>query len=125
MSENNLEIIVGEGTCGRASGSVDILAQFRKNAPEANIHSVGCVGMCHAEVMVEIRNGDGKYHLYGNVDKKGVAKILKFHRGEDELPEELLLSSSDQPELEGGQYLARQTRLALRNVGQLDPTSIA
>jgi len=124
MSNGNLEIIVGEGTCGRASGSNIVIEQFAKLAPEVVINTVGCVGMCHAEVMVEVRNGDGKYHLYGNVDKKGVGKILKFHRNEGELPEDLLLSSSDQPDLRGGQYLARQTRLALRNVGKLDPTSI-
>ncbi len=124
MSDGRLEIIVGEGTCGRASGSDEILALFRKNAPEANIRSVGCVGMCHAEVMVEVRDEGGNSHMYGNVDKKGVGKILKFHRGEDELPEELLLSASDNPDLEGGQYLTRQTRLALRNVGTIDPTDM-
>jgi len=124
MSDNHLQIIVGEGTCGRASGSGIVLAQFEKSAPEAAIQTVGCVGMCHAEVMVEVRSDNDRYHLYGNVDKKGVGKILKFHRGQGDLPEELLLSSTDQPDLRGGQYLARQTRLALRNVGKLDPTSI-
>ncbi len=124
MSDSNLEIIVGEGTCGRASGSTEVLGLFRKNAPDANIHSVGCVGMCHAEVMVEVRDNEGKSFMYGNVDKKVVTKILKFHRGEDELPEDNLLTSSDNPETEGGQYLSRQTRVALRNVGMMDPTSI-
>lgn len=124
MSDSNLEIIVGEGTCGRASGSTDVIALFEKNAPEATIRSVGCVGMCHAEVMVEVRDDAGNSHLYGNVDKKGVNKILKFHRGEDKLPQEMLLSTKDQPELEGGQYLSRQTRLALRNVGTIDPTDM-
>ncbi len=122
MSYQNLEIIVGEGTCGRASGSSEVMAQFQKAAPDATIRTVGCVGMCHAEVMVEVRDAEGKSHLYGNVDKKGVSKILKFHSGEGELPEELLLTSTDQPETEGGQYLVRQTRLALRNVGMIDPT---
>lgn len=125
MSDSMLEIIVGEGTCGRASGSVEVLEQFKKSAPEAAIRSVGCVGMCHAEVMVEVRDGAGKSHMYGKVDKKGVASILKFHRGEEALPEGImLLSSSDQPDLQGGQYLTRQTRLALRNVGTIDPTDM-
>ena len=125
MSDSTLEIIVGEGTCGRASGSVEVMAQFQKNAPEANIRSVGCVGMCHAEVMVEVRDGEGKSHMYGNVDKKSVASILKFHRGEEGLSEKLtLLANTDQPELQGGQYLTSQTRLALRNVGTIDPTDM-
>ncbi len=125
MSEQNLEIIVGEGTCGRASGSADVLSQFQTNAPDATIRTVGCVGMCHAEVMVEVRDSAGNSHMYGNVDKKGVTKILKYHRGEGELPEDLLLTSSSDPEREGGQYLTRQTRLALRNVGQIDATDMA
>ncbi len=124
MSEQNLEIIVGEGTCGRASGSAEVLELFKKNAPEASIRTVGCVGMCHAEVMVEVRQG-GKSHMYGNVDKKGVSKILKYHRGEGDLPEEILLTSSDNPDTEGGLYLSRQTRLALRNVGQIDATDMS
>ncbi|MCP5021574.1 MAG: NADH-quinone oxidoreductase subunit F, partial [bacterium] len=124
MSDSKLEIIVGEGTCGRASGSTEIMGLFRKNAPDATIRTVGCVGMCHAEVMVEVIDGDGNSHMYGNVDKKGVTKILKFHRGEDEKPEDMLLSATDDPELEGGQYLTKQTRLALRNVGTIDPTDM-
>jgi len=124
MSDSNLEIIVGEGTCGRASGSTEIMGLFKKNAPDATIRTVGCVGMCHAEVMVEVKDTDGNSHMYGNVDKKGVTKILKFHRGEDELPEEMLLSTTGNPDLEGGQYLTRQTRLALRNVGTIDPTDM-
>ncbi len=124
MSDQNLEIIVGEGTCGRASGSTEVLELFKKNAPDATIRTVGCVGMCHAEVMVEIRQGEKSY-MYGNVDKKGVSKILKFHRGEDELPEDLVLTSSDDPEKEAGQYLSRQTRLALRNVGLIDATDMS
>ncbi len=124
MSDSKLEIIVGEGTCGRASGSTEVIDLFQKNAPEATVRSVGCVGMCHAEVMVEVRDEAGNSHMYGNVDKKGVAKILKFHRGEDELPQDMLLSANDNQELEGGQYLSRQTRLALRNVGTIDPTDM-
>ena len=123
-SDHNLEIIVGEGTCGRASGSTEVLEQFHKKAPGAHIRTVGCVGMCHAEVMVEVRDAEGHDYLYGNVTKKGVGQILQFHRGEDELPEDLLLSTHGRPELEGGQYLKRQTRLALRNVGQIDPTNM-
>lgn len=124
MSDSRLEIIVGEGTCGRASGSAEIIALFQKNAPEAKVRSVGCVGMCHAEVMVEVRDEAGNSHMYGNVDKKGVARILGFHRGEDELPQDMLLAANDDPELEGGKYLTRQTRLALRNVGNIDPTDM-
>ena len=39
MSDSNLEIIVGEGTCGRASGSTEVIALFQKNAPDATVRT--------------------------------------------------------------------------------------
>ncbi len=60
MSDQNLEIIVGEGTCGRAAGSQAVLTSFKELAPMAKVRSVGCVGMCHQEVISEIIDGNKK-----------------------------------------------------------------
>src|SRR3989339_1201169 len=124
MSDQNLEIIVGEGTCGKAAGSLAVLEAFKNLAPTAKIRSVGCVGMCHQEVIAEIIDGAKKSFMYGKLAPKNIQQILDFHRGSGALPTALLLSSTDSPQLEGGLYLKRQTRIALRNVGMLDPTSI-
>ncbi len=115
-------IIVGEGTCGIAAGAKDVFETFRKMVPEAEIKTVGCVGMCHEEVMVEILDDKGDSRLYRKVDKKNIPSILKFHQGEGEVPVELLIRSGKDPK--SVQYLARQTRIALRNVGLLDPKSL-
>ncbi len=115
-------IIVGEGTCGIAAGAKDVFETFRDMAPETEIKTVGCVGMCHEEVMVEIFDDEGGSYLYGKVDKKSIPAILKFHRGEGALPGDHLIRSSVQPD--GAEYLTRQTRIALRNVGRLDPKSL-
>ena len=44
-----LEIIVGEGTCGLAAGAKEVYEVFKKEAPEENVRTVGCVGMCHQD----------------------------------------------------------------------------
>ena len=59
MDANNLTVIVGEGTCGIAAGSKEVIETFQKYAPEMNIRTVGCVGMCHQEVITEVNDGNG------------------------------------------------------------------
>ena len=125
MEANNLNVIVGEGTCGIAAGSKEVIEAFQKHAPEMNIRTVGCVGMCHQEVIAEINDGNGNRHIYGNVTKKTVPQIINFHKGDGELPENQLIFSPDNQDLDKWRYLAHQTRIALRNVGYLDPTSIS
>ncbi len=123
MSNKNLEVVVGEGTCGIAAGSKEVISTFKELLPEAKVRTVGCKGMCHREVIAEVNDG-GKSFLYGDLSKKNVKQVVDFHSGNGDQPKDLLLSSTDDPEKEDGQYLKKQTRIALRNVGELDPTSI-
>ncbi|MFC1745927.1 NADH-ubiquinone oxidoreductase-F iron-sulfur binding region domain-containing protein [Candidatus Riflebacteria bacterium] len=119
------EIIVGEGTCGIAAGSKEVIKSFAENAPGARISTVGCKGMCHEEVMAEIRDpSTGKFFMYGQLSKKNISRVLDFHYGRGDMPEDLLLFSSENPDHEKGNYLKRQTRIALRNVGELNPESL-
>ncbi|MBF0179547.1 MAG: NADH-quinone oxidoreductase subunit NuoF [Magnetococcales bacterium] len=124
MSTGQWIITIGEGTCGIAAGAPEITDLLKKRFPEATFKSVGCVGMCHREVMVEITNPTGHKYLWGNLTKKNLPKVVQFHRGTGDLPAALLIRSSEDPNAEGGKYLAMQTRIALRNVGQLNPTSL-
>ncbi|MBF0194939.1 MAG: NADH-quinone oxidoreductase subunit NuoF [Magnetococcales bacterium] len=125
MSGEGLLINVGEGTCGIAAGAPEVTELLKKRFPDAKFTAVGCVGMCHQEVMVDITNADGKTYQWGNVNKKNLPKIVRFHRGEADLPEQLLIKSTDAPDTEKSQYLLKQTRIVLRNVGQLNPTSMS
>jgi len=120
-----LEIIVGEGTCGRAAGSQVVMAEIKKLLPEAKILSVGCVGMCHREVIVEVNDKKtGQKYIYGDINGKNIADVVNFHKGEGSLPTDLLIKSSKEPRTEKSKYLDKQVRIALRNVGEIDPTSI-
>ncbi|MBL6989048.1 MAG: NADH-quinone oxidoreductase subunit NuoF [Bacteriovoracaceae bacterium] len=123
MNAQNFEIIVGAGTCGIAAGSQDVYNAFKEKLPNANLHSVGCIGMCHREVLAQIKVDQNQSYLYGDLTKKNVSKVIDYHMGQGELPQELLITSSDDKE-KINDYLGNQTRIALRNVGKLDPTSL-
>ena len=122
--DNRLEIIVGEGTCGIAAGAKEVLEKFQELLPETAIKTVGCKGMCHQEVITEIIDGYGVKYMYGNLNKRNVQKVVDYHTGNGDLPEDLLIKTTENPDMEKGLYLKKQTRIALRNVGELDPTSI-
>ncbi|ODS30699.1 MAG: NADH:ubiquinone oxidoreductase 51 kDa subunit, partial [Candidatus Scalindua rubra] len=124
MDTNNLNVIVGEGTCGIAAGSKEVIATFQKHAPEINIKTVGCVGMCHQEVITEVNDNNGNKFIYGQVTKQTVPKIIRYHMGEGNVPRDHLIFSPEEQDSDNWQYLEHQTRIALRNVGYLDPTSI-
>ncbi|MBF0271602.1 MAG: NADH-quinone oxidoreductase subunit NuoF [Magnetococcales bacterium] len=125
MSNTQWTITVGEGSCGIAAGAPEVTELLKKRLPDAQFKSVGCVGMCHREVMVETVDDQGRSYLWGNLTKKNLPKVIQFLRGDGVLPKTLLIRSSEEPDCEGGHYLTRQTRIALRNVGQLNPTSMA
>ena len=128
MSNQAMIITVGEGTCGIAAGAKEVAEVLGKRFPDAVFRTVGCLGMCHQEVMVEIDH-DGQAMMFGNVSKKNIPKIVRFYQGKAPLPEAIFIRSRESAQTEGPEtdkssYLTRQTRIALRNVGQLDPTSL-
>ena len=124
MNAAALEIIIGEGTCGIAAGAVEVTEAFKAEAPTAKIRAVSCAGMCHQEVLVEVNSPKG-YYKYGKVTKKEVPQILGFLlKGESQLAEEFVLVAPEVPATEANGYMTQQTRIALRNVGLLDPTSL-
>ena len=128
MSFQEMIITVGEGSCGIAAGAKEVTEVLGKRFPEATFRTVGCLGMCHQEVMVEI-DVNGQAALYGNVSKKNIPKIVRYYQGKAPVPDNVLIRSraSDQreePETDKNSYLTRQTRIALRNVGKLNPTSL-
>ena len=128
MNAEEMIITIGEGTCGIAAGAKEVAEILSKRFPSATLRKVGCLGMCHQEVTVEIDH-NGFSTMYGNVNKKNIPKIVRYYQGDAPIPEAIFIRSrpSDQkqgPETEKSSYLTRQTRIALRNVGLLDPTSL-
>ena len=76
-------IKVGFSSCGIAAGAQEILDVLREEARKHNadidIKKCGCVGMCSAEPMVEVRVKGLPQVFYGKVDRETAVKIIEKH----------------------------------------------
>ena len=81
--ETGTRIIVGMGTCGIAAGARDtmhaILEELKKREIEANVTTVGCIGMCIKEPLVDIEQAGRPRITYGNVKPHMVPRLLEEH----------------------------------------------
>ena len=81
----SIQVIVGMGTCGIASGAKLILDKFitllneKGIAENAIIRQTGCMGHCENEPTVEIIVPDMPKVVYGNVKESTVEKIVNEH----------------------------------------------
>jgi len=148
MSTGKVEIRVGLGSCGVASGGEPVFTALRQAAGEAGANGVlkrvGCNGMCHQEPMVEVVEPNGRATLYGNVTPESAQRIARKHmparrlgtwaRWRARSAAELVSSADDRPALAdlhldrskgpAAAYLGKQKRIVLENCGDIDPELI-
>ena len=90
--ETSTTITVGMGTCGIAAGAREvmhaILAELDTRDMDAHVITVGCIGMCHKEPLVDIQQGDEPRITYGNVTPKMVPRIIEEHLVQGKVVEE-------------------------------------
>jgi NADP-reducing hydrogenase subunit HndB len=90
--ETSTTITVGMGTCGIAAGAREvmhaILAELDVRDMDAHVTTVGCIGMCHKEPLVDIQQGDEPRITYGNVTPKMVPRIIEEHLVQGKVVEE-------------------------------------
>jgi len=81
--ETGTKIIVGMGTCGIAAGAREtmhaILEELKKREIEAHVTTVGCIGMCIREPLVDIEQAGKPRITYGNVKPDMVPRIIEEH----------------------------------------------
>ena len=82
-TETGTKIIVGMGTCGIAAGARDtmhaILAELSRQKIDAHVTTVGCIGMCAAEPLVDIEQAEGTRITYGPVKPDMVPRLIDEH----------------------------------------------
>jgi NADP-reducing hydrogenase subunit HndB len=82
-TETSTTITVGMGTCGISAGARDvmqaILSELDVRDIDAHVTTVGCIGMCSKEPLVDIQQGDEPRITYGNVTSKMVPRIIEEH----------------------------------------------
>ena len=116
-----MEIRVGMGSCGMAAGAKktwDTLSHLCEKEKNVKLLQVGCNGMCFAEPLVEVIDNKGKAYLYGRVDETAAEEIFAQHITGGVAVEKYLVSEEELA------FLHKQTRIALRNCGVIDPENI-
>ncbi len=82
-TETSTTITVGMGTCGISAGAREtmhaILAELDERNIDAHVTTVGCIGMCHKEPLVDVQQGDEPRITYGNVTPAMVPRLIEEH----------------------------------------------
>ena len=127
-------VFVGTATCGRSAGALETWEVIQTTAEaegiEVEIFETGCVGLCYAEPLVTIFKPGQPGIIYGQVDAKKAAKIVKSYlAGDDPLAGQALGKVGDEelPGLEDFFNLKvfdKQVRRLLGNCGFIDPTNL-
>jgi len=130
-------VLVGAATCGRAAGALEVLAAFgeeigkRPELKGVTPTEVGCLGLCYAEVLVEMTGADGRRVLYQAVEPETVPELVESHLVKGEPVVKYALAMMEGPELEGVPRFEDlavtkgQVRVVLRNSGVIDPSRTA
>ena len=125
-----MKLVFGEGSCGIAAGARKVRAAVEKlNANGAvEIGITGCIGMCYLEPIVDVYDGGTLVKRLVKVQEKDAERIYKAVAGTASVQQQdgslseladLEISADDK------EFLEKQTRIALRHCGLIDPEDIA
>ncbi len=113
-----MKIVIGQGSCGIATGAKKTEAEFEKlikeNALDVALDFTGCVGVCYLEPIVDVYDDE---HLtrYVKVQPDKVERIIKEHIIEKKPVKDFEISDVD------NEFIKKQTRIVLRNCGLINP----
>ncbi|MBQ9059572.1 MAG: NADH-quinone oxidoreductase subunit NuoF [Firmicutes bacterium] len=117
-----MRIVVGQGSCGVATGAKKTAAEFEKQIAEKNlgieVGVTGCVGTCYLEPIVDVYEDNGELTRYVKVQPENVAKIVDEHLVGGTPVAEQAISEEDKG------FTAGQQRIVLRNCGVINPENI-
>ncbi|HEU0022392.1 MAG TPA: NADH-ubiquinone oxidoreductase-F iron-sulfur binding region domain-containing protein [Dehalococcoidia bacterium] len=127
-------IRVGAALCGKAAGCDAVLAalesSLQRHGVAARISEVGCLGPCFAEPLVDVQLPGGSRVIYRNVTPESAEAIVAAHVVQGTPVPGLALGYLGESSIGGIPPLvehpmkARETRIALRNAGNIDPGDI-
>ncbi len=127
-------ILVGSATCGRATGSMDVVNAIteyvQENDIQAIVKQVGCVGLCYAEVLVDIIKPGEPRICYSEMTPERAEELIDSYLLKDDPRADMALGYYGEEGPEGIPRIAEepvfrnQERVILRNCGNIDPDSI-
>ena len=111
-----MRIVIGQGSCGIAAGAEKVRQALLKENINASV--AGCIGMCYLEPIVDIYDEDKLTRLV-KVSADDAPAIAEYiNTGDRSKIENLVVSDED------SEFLNKQTRIALRNCGIINPEKI-
>ncbi|MBQ2829285.1 MAG: NADH-quinone oxidoreductase subunit NuoF [Clostridia bacterium] len=115
-----MRIVVGQGSCGIAAGAEKVYSAIEKKLLDKSVLSItGCIGMCFLEPIVDIYDDENKLLRLVRVKEDDAEKIAEATKNGDlSLLENLKISPEDE------EFLTKQTRIALRHCGLINPENI-
>ncbi len=117
-----MKVVIGQGSCGVATGARKTAAEFEKQIAEKNldvkIDITGCVGTCYLEPIVDVYEDSGKMTRYVKVQPENVAEIVDSHLAGGKPAENVEISDEDK------EFINKQHRVVLRNCGLINPEKI-
>lgn len=115
-----MRIVIGEGSCGIAAGAEKVRQELLKHdLGTASLDIAGCIGMCYLEPIVDIYDGDKLINRLVKVQPCDAQAIAEYAVSGDESKIEKLKVSAEDSE-----FLSKQTRIALRRCGIINPEEI-
>lgn len=117
-----MRVVVGQGSCGIATGAKKTAAEFERliadNNLDVKVDVTGCVGTCYLEPIVDVYDDDGKLTRYVKVQPDKAAKIVEEHLKNGKAVEEQSITAEDE------EFVTKQQRVVLRNCGVINPEEI-
>ena len=113
-----MRIVIGEGSCGIAAGAQKVRSALEALISEP-IGSTGCIGMCYLEPIVDLYEGKQLVRRLVRVSDKDAEAIAEAVKTGDLTKVDSITITPDDEE-----FLTKQTRIALRHCGLIDPNSL-
>ena len=117
-----MRVVVGQGSCGVATGARKTAAEFEKQIAakglDIPVQVTGCVGTCYLEPIVDVYDDNEELTRYVKVQPDNVEAIVEGHLAGGKPVTEQAISEEDK------QFVEKQQRVVLRNCGVINPEDI-
>ncbi len=127
-------IRVGAAMCGHSAGALDVLdavrAEVESGRIDANVDTVGCIGLCYAEPLVDVLKPGGSRVFFKRVATDDVSRVVGGYLRDGAVDAEHALGYlGDEPvdglaDVSALSGIRLQERIALRNAGNTAPDDV-
>tara|TARA_B100000519_G_scaffold55100_1_gene46049 strand:+ start:16386 stop:18131 length:1746 start_codon:yes stop_codon:yes gene_type:complete len=136
LNDSPLPVIrVGTAMCGHASGAFRVIEELKSILSEkkidAIIEEVGCLGLCYAEPLIDIKKQGQSRLFFNNVTTDSINTIVEEYLINNKIDTTSTLGylgsegpNFNEPDLNSLPGIALQERIALRNAGHTSPGDI-